>query len=241
MLKSKSLSFLAGAAALGALAVASSPARASVLPTCPTGGNCFTSLIAVPNSAISGTPGPYAQVFIQLINSTTADVTFTSLGNWTMGDGTTNGLNVNATTFTVGTVTESNSFSGFTPSFKQTNIGSQNIGGGVGTINLTIDNNDGFGDSATQTMFALTDVSGTWTSAANVLTFNSDHVDAAAHIFVCDQTPCVGSGTAVNTGFASEVPAPIIGHGLFVLLAVGGVLFGGKFLESFKKHQLRAA
>jgi len=32
------------------------------------------------------------------------------------------------------------------------------------------------------------------------------------------------------------VPAPLIGHGLLVLLAVGGVLFGGKFLESHKKH-----
>jgi hypothetical protein len=32
-------------------------------------------------------------------------------------------------------------------------------------------------------------------------------------------------------------PAPLIGHGLFVLLAVGGVLFGGKFLESLKKRR----
>jgi hypothetical protein len=37
------------------------------------------------------------------------------------------------------------------------------------------------------------------------------------------------------------VPAPVIGHGLFVLLAVGGVLFGGKLLERLKKHHLHAA
>jgi hypothetical protein len=37
------------------------------------------------------------------------------------------------------------------------------------------------------------------------------------------------------------VPAPLIGHGLFVLLAVGGVLFGGKLLESFKNRHLQAA
>jgi hypothetical protein len=36
------------------------------------------------------------------------------------------------------------------------------------------------------------------------------------------------------------VPSPVIGHGLLVLLAVGGVLFGGKLLESFKKHRLQA-
>ena len=32
------------------------------------------------------------------------------------------------------------------------------------------------------------------------------------------------------------VPAPVIGHGLLVLLAVGGVLFGGELLENLKKH-----
>ncbi len=40
---------------------------------------------------------------------------------------------------------------------------------------------------------------------------------------------------------AVSVPAPPIGHGLLVLLAVVGVLFGGKLLESVKKHQLHAA
>jgi hypothetical protein len=44
----------------------------------------------------------------------------------------------------------------------------------------------------------------------------------------------VGSPTFAAT--TSAVPAPVIGHGLFVLLAVGGVLFGGKFLENLKKH-----
>jgi hypothetical protein len=37
------------------------------------------------------------------------------------------------------------------------------------------------------------------------------------------------------------VPAPLIGHGLLVLLAVGGVLFGGKLLESRKTHHLQTA
>jgi hypothetical protein len=32
------------------------------------------------------------------------------------------------------------------------------------------------------------------------------------------------------------IPAPLIGHGLLVLLAVGGVLFGSKFLENSKKQ-----
>jgi hypothetical protein len=47
----------------------------------------------------------------------------------------------------------------------------------------------------------------------------------------------VGATPFTNNGF---VPAPIIGHGLFVLLAVGGVLFGGKLLENLKKRHLQA-
>ena len=42
-------------------------------------------------------------------------------------------------------------------------------------------------------------------------------------------------------GISDVVPAPLIGHGLLVLLAVGGVLFGGKLLESLKKDHLHAA
>jgi hypothetical protein len=37
------------------------------------------------------------------------------------------------------------------------------------------------------------------------------------------------------------VPAPLIGHGLPVLLAVGGILFGAKFLERGKKRRLLEA
>jgi hypothetical protein len=65
--------------------------------------------------------------------------------------------------------------------------------------------------------------------------------------FGCDATHftgCLGpanDGTESWIGFnQAAVPAPLIGHGLLVLLAIGGVLFGGKLLESFKKHRLQA-
>jgi hypothetical protein len=45
------------------------------------------------------------------------------------------------------------------------------------------------------------------------------------------------SGFVLNT---PPVPAPLIGHGLLVLLAVGGVLSGGKLLESLKRRHLHA-
>jgi len=47
-------------------------------------------------------------------------------------------------------------------------------------------------------------------------------------------------GTGPDT-FIVGVPAPLIGHGLLVLLAVGGALFGGKLLGSLKKNHLPAA
>lgn len=46
-------------------------------------------------------------------------------------------------------------------------------------------------------------------------------------------------GTGPDTFIA--VPAPLIGHGLLALLAIGGVLFGGKLLQNFKKRSLQAA
>jgi hypothetical protein len=44
----------------------------------------------------------------------------------------------------------------------------------------------------------------------------------------------------LHTDF-EPTPAPLIGHGLLALLAVGGVLFGGKLLETFKARRLHAA
>jgi hypothetical protein len=45
------------------------------------------------------------------------------------------------------------------------------------------------------------------------------------------------TSTLSNINFFSAVPAPLIGHGLFVLLGVGGVLFGSKLLESLKTRR----
>jgi hypothetical protein len=55
-------------------------------------------------------------------------------------------------------------------------------------------------------------------------------------------TSCLPSNDGPDTyiGF-TQVPAPFIGHGLLVLLAVSGVLFGGKLLENLKKRHFRAA
>ena len=50
-----------------------------------------------------------------------------------------------------------------------------------------------------------------------------------------------GSGATADsfTLQIGAVPAPLIGHGLPVLLAVGGVLFGAKLWERRKRHRLQ--
>jgi hypothetical protein len=64
------------------------------------------------------------------------------------------------------------------------------------------------------------------------------------NMFVADIL-CGATQTGCTAGLTGpvdvSVPAPIIGHGLFVLLAIGGVLFGGKLLEGLKKQHLHAA
>src|SRR6266480_2932440 len=81
--------------------------------------NAFTSDLNAGNTAIAGFTGPYGTVTINLENSTTATVTFTSntvAGNiYLFGDGGSVALNVNATTFSVSGITGSNRGTGFTP------------------------------------------------------------------------------------------------------------------------------
>jgi len=53
--------------------------------------------------------------------------------------------------------------------------------------------------------------------------------------------PVATSGCTGTGPVDVAVPAPIIGHGLFVLLAIGSVLGGSKLLENRKKLHLQAA
>jgi hypothetical protein len=70
-------------------------------------------------------------------------------------------------------------------------------------------------------------------------TFTFNAAGVTANTTISDVVLSFGtSGSQENT---LVVPAPLLGHGLLVLLAIGGVLFGGKFVEILKKHCLQAA
>ncbi len=177
--------------------------------------------IAVPNAALAPFPGPYAHVDVNRTSTTTAIITFTGLttGGFTYFFGAANAIdiNVNATTFTVGV-----------PSVGTLQTpGSGNVSA-FGTFNVTIDNDDGFNDRFSTVNFGITDTSGTWASASDVLLANGDGFRAAAHIFVtavsCGNEACV-------TGFAGDgdlAPAPEPATLLLVASSLLGLGFRGR-------------
>ena len=189
------------------------------------------------NSAISGFPGPYATVNISLTNSTTARITFTTdnVGQYDyfLVDGGSAGVNVNATSWTIGL------FSAIAPSFSGGSAATLSNGGagnedGWGSFNQTVNNADSYPDALTQLAFTLTNTSGTWANSASVLTPNASGYAAAAHIAVCDTVAnptCATSPVgAAATGFA--VSGSSVPDGGMTLMLLGGALVG---LETLRR------
>jgi len=175
--------------------------------------------LSIGNAAISGYPGPYASVLVNRTDSTHATITFTSLTNalniYLLGDGSTVGVNVNATTFTLGGISGSNAGTGFTPGpYSQAAAGNVD---GLGTFNGIVDSFDGFTHSSDMVSFTLTDISGSWAKAAAVLAANNQGFLAEAHIFVTS-SPANASNGAVATGFAGNGTGTVPDGGSTVLL-----------------------
>lgn len=201
------------AAAVAFVALSGASARADIM----------TFNLAFGNSSLSPTyPGPYASVTVNETSSTTATITFTFMDTGTFtylfGGAGAVAVNVNATTFTVGTPTETNSLTGFTPTFSSRGSGQED---GFGSFNLVLTNSDGFSNSAQTIQFTITNTSGTWANAADVLAKNGALSLAAAHIFVCND-PCSASATNPATGFAGSA-APTPEPSSMLLFAIGGI------------------
>jgi hypothetical protein len=181
--------------------------------------------ISAGNPAISGYPGPYASVTVNRTSSTTATITFTSLTAagkiYLFGDGSSVAVNVNASTFTLGAITGSNSGTGFTPG-PYTNTGSGNVDG-WGVLNQTITSFDGFTHSSSTISFNLTNTSGTWGTAAQVLIANANGVFAAAHIFVT-LSPANAKNGALATGFAANGGGQQVPDGGTTVMLLGAAL-----------------
>jgi hypothetical protein len=164
--------------------------------------------------------GPYATVTVNLTSSTTATITFDSLTNggytYLLGSNNAVAVNVNATTWSVGAISGTIAFS---PLNKQSlSDGGAATMDGFGSFNQSISAFDGYPNSWTEIVFTLTDTSGTWSSAANVLSGGI----AADHGFAC-VAPCTVSEGAFATGYAGNAVVP---DGGMTVMLLGGALVG---------------
>jgi len=167
--------------------------------------------LGVPNAAISGFTGPYALVTVTTTGASTADVSLTSLssgGNiYLFGDGSTIALNTNGTV-TASLIAGTNSGTGFSsPGPFTTDVSGKQVDG-FGNFNFLINNFNGFAHSVDSLTFTLTDTSGTWASAADVLTANPNGYEAADHVFVTSSPANLSNG-ALATGYAANGPSPV--------------------------------
>ena len=159
-----------------------------------------------------GFTGPYATVTVTWTDSTHASITFQSLTNsgniYLMGGQGAVAVNVNAAFGTVTSpATASNSGTGFTPG--PVTFGGSANEDGFGSFNVTYDSFDGYTHSSDMISFDLTNGSGTWTNAADVLALNGPQGSlAAAHIFVTT-SPANANNGAIITGYAA-------GNGLMI-------------------------
>jgi hypothetical protein len=192
-----------------------------------------TYTLGLGNSAILGYTGPYATAKVDLTDSTHATITFMSLasGSFTylLGDGGSVAVNVNASSWTLGTITGSNTGTGYTPG--PFSDGGSNNEDGFGSFNQNINSFDGNGHSSTTISFIITDTSGTWASADDVLAANGSGYKAAAHIFVTP-SPANASNDNPATGYATVPEPTTMIAGALLLLP-----FGASTLRIVRRNQ----
>jgi len=147
----------------------------------------FTSTLNVSNLPGQAT-GNFGTVDVSL-SGQTATITFTAGAGFFFGDGSSAAVELNTTSFTEAFVSEtpSNNFKAF--AFDQQVDG-------WGQFDLAVDQKN-FAVHLTSITFTVTNTDGAnpWATDADVLAFNNNGFDAAAHVF---------STSSGKTGFAAE-------------------------------------
>ena len=160
--------------------------------------------------------GPFGTVHVDL-TAGVATITFTAASGYLFVDGGAVAVNVNASSWTIGNFTSNGN--------PVSDAGSGNEDG-FGNFNQKVSQQNS-SNGASIISFTLTNGSGTWASAANVLAFNGSNWLVAAHIQIQD-----GTG---NTGFAAGPSGGQVPDGGTTVMLLGAALGAlgmmGRFLR----------
>jgi hypothetical protein len=152
--------------------------------------------------------GPFGTAHVDRTSSTTATITFTAASGYLFVDGGSVAVNVNATTWTIG---------GFTSNGDPVSDAHAGNEDGFGSFNQKVSMGSS-SNGASIISFVLTNTSGTWASASNVLAFNENHWLVAAHIQLQD-----GSENRL-TGFAAGPGGGTVPDGGTTVMLLGAAL-----------------
>ncbi len=132
--------------------------------------------------------GPFGTALVNRTSSTTATITFTAAAGYLFVDGGSVGVNVNANTWTIGNFTSNGD------PVSDAGAGNED---GFGSFNQKVSMQNS-SNGASIISFVLTNTSGTWLTAANVLAFNAQNWLIAAHIQIA--TGLTGFAAGPNGG-----------------------------------------
>ena len=265
MSKFKFLPILAGVAALGFTALPTLPASAGIpddqdfqifvcsgCTSAPGGDPNFINQNSFSIGTAQGVTNPLLVLIGEPGTPATAPILSVPSGVTAAAASAYYGL----TTATTGTLTGALETSSFTSGVAYDTVG---LAGGVNSqsfVNWTTtpfpngESNPDAGVTSFSIYAVAVDTAGGFSGTTSG--FDLSNVESGSFVFAygCQTAPSpttntcgttmdnVGSTPFTNSGF---VPAPPIGHGLLVLLAIGGVLSGSKLMENRKKRQLHTA
>ena len=180
-------------------------------------GTATTCSFTLSNSGISG--GPFVNVTVALNSTGNATITFQQAGSSNgIIDGSSLSLNVNTSLGYSGAFSNLTS-NGETLASSCDLCSTANNVSGFGTFNMIFNQKDA---STAATTVSVTLTGGGWTSASQVLAFNSKGDSAASHVSITGCTFFVGDGTTNSpaTCASTSVPEPSV----YLQLLASGVI-----------------